>query len=291
MINEIPDMNTFVYDMLSTRPKIIGYGCFAYGVYEYWSTLANMINLILSHTSSINIFIDENPTKINKLNNIINTKNPKIKLSRNYDYNNGPLQNFVDLKYDNLEFLNFINTLNNYNINNNQINIYGVYKDDNNAKPEKEIYKYITDIYNRNPKLSIFIGHTTLIQKVKLSQYKSVGYYLNKTFNKSYIAITTAAKQGLIKFTGDKIHNIPLFSRPLPLQFTDRGSLQRYVKNNINLDNNIIILKVSSEMGYSFYYTGESRDPFTKKQNYLLIDDFDYVIYIVMSTIVHDIYM
>lgn len=289
MITEIPNINELVNNILHNKTKVIGYGCFAYGVYEYWYVLNQLINTLLNYTSKINIFIDEYPNNINKLNNIINSQNASIKLSKKYDYNNGPLQQYVDLKYDNVEFLNFINILNQYNINNKEIKIYGINNDSN--KIDKEMAKEIKNIYENNRNLSIIIGHSTNVQKVKLNRYKSMGYYLDKIFGKSYVAITTAAMKGEIKFTGDRVNNIPLFARPLPLQYKDRGSLQRYVKNNINIETNIIILKISNEMGYSFYFSGELREPYTMSHNYNMVDNFDYVIYIVNSTIVNDIYV
>jgi len=104
----IHNINHLVNDVINTGTKILGIGMFSYGISEYWWNIRQIIHKIASIKKKVVIMLEDVYPKVANLNKFINRKS-KFKLGRTYNYDDSyPLDNYVDLKYDSVEFLKFI---------------------------------------------------------------------------------------------------------------------------------------------------------------------------------------
>lgn len=337
-IHEIGNVDNLVHNLSKDNNKIIGFGCFSYGINEYWATVISMIQLLLQYDKRLDIALEDIYPKTKNINDIINRKSQFV-IGGDYYYNSQyPLESYASPEYDSIEFLNFIQYLLHLNNSGANINIFGVgplfhqtiitnlaqakvqEMNKDSLLPPEFIYKYYPSMYNDNSSIAkyvinnshnfrnkdvfmanmvkyiyekrkspiLFLGHVQYVQKLKLDTYKSFGYLMNKKYGNKYAAIGTASALGKIKFTGEYNPGPDFFKKPLQLDYVDMGSLQRYVQNNYNFQD-YVILKIKSEMGYSYYISDGIKYKNSKNANYSRIDYIDYIIYFKKVTPTHNI--
>jgi hypothetical protein len=120
-------LNTLFSNIKKNKTKILGFGSFSYGVYDYWKLLKQIVHDSAKYNKKIDIYIEDVYPLVKNINSLIHDKD-KLNLSGDYNYNSDhPLKNYVNNKaYDCVEFSDFILTLKILNRANNDINIFGV---------------------------------------------------------------------------------------------------------------------------------------------------------------------
>lgn len=324
MLAPLHNINRLVEDILNTNTSILGVGSFAYGVSDYWMFIKQLIKKVITVEKKMIILIDDDYPKIANLNKLI-TKKSKFKLGRAYNYGDTyPLDNYVSLKYDSVEFMDIINEIivlnSKYNIEIYGINelidnynkyfelddlkvIYNLYpqmKKDKSvfaqyiiknrkqfAHPSKFMADFASFIYDTKKQFTLIVGHNEVVQVSKFGKFKTMGYMLRKKYGHNYKCIGTASKRGVINYVGTIEPTRKLYKSPHSYVFTDDGSLQRYLLNNFKLKS-INIYKVVGDRDLYYFTTGQLKSKMDEYQ-YRNLKYLDYVIYFYVIGPTHNI--
>ena len=109
------NIDELLIDITNKKTKILGIGCFSYGVSEYWRIVRSIIEKMAFIKKELVILIEDDYPKIANINKLIKGKD-KFELGGMYDYNAMyPLKKYTDIRYDSIEFGQFIQDLKDLN--------------------------------------------------------------------------------------------------------------------------------------------------------------------------------
>jgi len=109
------NIDELLVDVINTRTKILGVGCFSYGVSEYWRIVRSIIEKMAYIKKDLVILMEDDYPKISNINRLIKGKD-EFELGGVYDYNvMYPLKKYTDIRYDSVEFGKFIKDLRDLN--------------------------------------------------------------------------------------------------------------------------------------------------------------------------------
>jgi len=110
------NIDELLMDTINTRTKILGIGCFSYGVSEYWRIVRSIIEKMAYLKKKLVILMEDDYPKIANINKLIQGKDEFV-LGGVYDYNiMYPLKKYTDVRYDSVEFGQFIKDLRDLNM-------------------------------------------------------------------------------------------------------------------------------------------------------------------------------